>query len=216
MVATANGTVKRTALEQFVNIRKTGLRAIELVDGDQLIDVRLTDDDMDVILAARSGKAIRFHATDARAMGRTARGVRGIELAGPDDAVVGMLTVSRGDDISTVLSVTEKGFGKRTPAAEYRVQNRGGKGIITMKTTRRNGGVVRIQRVTDGDELMVVTKRGIIIRMAVANISTMGRNTQGVKLINLDDGDTVSTVARLVTSDEEMEDGGATGDNDGK
>lgn len=211
--ATAKGTVKRTALDQFVNIRKTGLRAIELVDGDHLIDVRLTDNDKDVILAARSGKAIRFHATDARAMGRTARGVRGIELAGGDDAVVGMLTLDRGDEEASVLSVTERGYGKRTPAAEYRVQNRGGKGIITMKTTDRNGPVVGIQRVADQDELMVVTRRGIVIRMAVDGISTMGRNTQGVKLINLDDGDTVSTVARIVTSPEEMEDGDATGDN---
>ena len=200
MFATRNGVVKRTGLDQFLNIRNTGIRAIELVDDDQLIGVHLVDSSKDVILALRSGKAIRFPVDDARSMGRSARGVKGIELASKDDAVVGMMTVdSQAQDV-TVLSVTERGYGKRSPLDEYRRQGRGGKGIITIKTTDRNGAVVAIHRVTDGDELMVMTKRGVVIRMSVAGISTMGRNTQGVKLINLDSGDEVASVAPIAST----------------
>ncbi len=202
MFATSKGTVKRTSLDQFTNIRRGGIRAIELVEGDFLMDVRLTQGEQDAILALRSGKAIRFHIDDVRAMGRTARGVKGIELAAADDGVVGMFVVDSSDESAEVLSVTERGYGKRTPLSEYRLQHRGGKGIITMKTTGRNGQVVGIKPVGGDDELMVITRGGIIIRMAVSNISTMGRNTQGVKLINLDDGDTVSTVAPIASSPE--------------
>jgi len=207
MFATRKGTVKRTGLDQFLNIRANGIKAIELLDDDQLIGVRLVDDSKDFILALRSGKAIRFNIGDVRPMGRTARGVRGIELSGPEDAVVGLMSVESVDTDSTVLSVTENGYGKRSPIEDYRRQGRGGKGIITMKTTARNGSVVAIHRVSDADELMVMTKRGVVIRMAVGNISTMGRNTQGVKLINLDEGDGVASVAPIATaSDVESDD----------
>jgi DNA gyrase subunit A len=158
------------------------------------------DSSKDVILALRSGKAIRFHVDDARPMGRSARGVKGIELASKDDAVVGMMTVDSNAQDVTVLSVTERGFGKRSPLEEYRRQGRGGKGIITIKTTERNGAVIAIHRVVEGNELMVMTKRGVIIRMSVDGISTMGRNTQGVKLINLDAGDEVASVAPIAST----------------
>jgi len=208
MFATRKGTVKRTALDQFLNIRNTGIKAIELIDGDQLIGVKLVDDSKDFILALRSGKAIRFNVGDVRPMGRTARGVKGIVLSGAEDAVVGMMSVETEDEASTVLSVTENGFGKRSPIADYRRQGRGGKGIITMKTTARNGPVVAIHSVVDEDELMVMTKRGVIIRMSVGNISTMGRNTQGVKLINLDESDQVASVAPIAQTEVgEVEDG---------
>ncbi len=209
MFATASGKVKRTALDQFKNIRVNGLRAIDLIEGDQLVGVRLTAEGQQAILALRSGKAIRFDVEDARAMGRTARGVKGIELASADDAVVAMVIVDRDDrdseDSTKILCVTENGYGKLTPVSEYRSQGRGGKGIITMKTSRRNGPVVSIRSVHDEDEIMVVTRGGIVIRMAVADVSTMSRNTQGVKLINLDQGDQVSTVARIVSEDEIQE-----------
>ena len=133
-------------------------------------------------------------------MGRTARGVKGIELASPDDAVIGMVVMNSSDTEATVLAVSENGFGKRTSVEEYRLQHRGGKGIITIKTTRRNGPMCSIKAVKDADELMVITRRGVVIRMAVSNISTMGRNTQGVKIINLDSDDAVATIAPIVTS----------------
>jgi DNA gyrase subunit A len=200
MFVTAKGTVKRTALDQFQNIRRGGIRAIELVEGDQLIDVRLTGANQDVILAVRSGKSIRFHIDDVRPMGRNARGVKGIELSSSQDGVVGMIMVDSDDTRSTVLAVTEHGYGKRTSVEEYRLQRRGGKGIITIKTTQRNGSMSGIKAVKDADELMVITKRGVVIRMAVSKISTMGRNTQGVRIINLDDDDAVATIAPIVTS----------------
>jgi hypothetical protein len=146
-------------------------------------------------------------------MGRSARGVKGIVLASKDDAVVGMMTVDSEAQEMNVLSVTERGYGKRSPLEEYRRQGRGGKGIITMKTTDRNGPVVAIHRVSEGDELMVMTKRGVVIRMSVDGISTMGRNTQGVKLINLDSGDEVASVAPIAVADDDcIRDRGAYGE----
>jgi len=199
---TRAGLVKRTALSQFSNIRRSGIRAIEVVEGDQLMDAALTDGSNHVILAVRSGKSIRFDENDVRPMGRTARGVKGIELSSADDRVVGMIVVQPGDDEVSVLSVTENGYGKRTPLEEYRVQGRGGKGIITMNITRRNGPLVGVQAARPQEELMVITRNGIVIRMAMDSISTMGRNTQGVKLINLGPEDAVATVAPVASSAE--------------
>jgi DNA gyrase subunit A len=210
MFATRNGLVKRTSLDQFLNIRTSGIRAIELVDGDRLMGVRLVDESKDLILALRCGKAIRFNVSDARCMGRSARGVKGVELNSVDDAVVGMMTVDSDATGLTVLSVTERGYGKRSPIEDYRRQGRGGKGIITMKTSTRNGAVAAIHRVEEDDELMVMTKRGVVIRMGVEGISTMGRNTQGVKLINLGDGDfvaSVAPVAKPAAIEDDLDDG---------
>jgi DNA gyrase subunit A len=199
--ATKSGRVKRTALSQFANIRANGLIAIRLNEGDALIGVRLTEAGQHAILAVRSGKSIRFPVEDARPMGRDTAGVKGIELSSADDAVVSMVVVESSDE-GKLLCVTEKGYGKLTSLAEYRPQGRGGKGIITIKTTSRNGAVVQQRPVDPGDEVMIITRKGIVIRTAVEGISTMSRNTQGVKLINLDDGDVVSTIARIVSQDE--------------
>ncbi len=198
--ATRNGLVKRTSLDQYTNIRSSGLRAIDLVEGDQLIGVRLTTADQHAILAVRSGKSIRFPVSDARAMGRTARGVKGIELSSADDAVVAMVIVNADESEAKLLCVTENGYGKLTPVTEYRTQGRGGKGIITMKTSARNGAVNALLAVEEDDEVMVITRKGIVIRIEVQGISTMGRNTQGVRIINLDEGDSVATVARVASS----------------
>ena len=211
--ATKNGLVKRTSLDQYRNIRSSGLRAIGLMEDDQLIGVRLTDAGQNAILATRSGQSIRFPVEDARAMGRTARGVRGIRLASADDAVVSMVIVDA-DDTSTLLCVTEGGYGKQTPLDEYRVQGRGGKGIITMKVSPRNGPVVAQLRVDPDDEVMIITRQGTIIRTAVSGISTIGRNTQGVRVIGLSAGDAVSTIARIEPTDaiDEAEDTAVEGD----
>ena len=196
--ATESGLVKRTSLDQFSNIRRAGIRAIEIVEGDQLINAELTEGKHHIILAARLGKAIRFAETDVRPMGRTARGVKGIELSSSEDRVVGMMVVdSDVENETSVLSVTENGYGKRTELEEYRPQGRGGKGIITMNITKRNGPLVGIQVSHEHEELMVITRKGIVIRMAQDTISSMGRNTQGVKLINLGGEDAVATVAPI-------------------
>ncbi len=201
---TKKGTVKRTSLDQFANIRRGGIWAIQLEEGDQLIDVKLTDGKKEVILAVASGKSIRFNEIDARSMGRTAYGVKGIALRSAEDEVIGMVVVDPATN-PTVLCVTEHGYGKRTPLEDYRKQYRGGMGIITIKTSGRNGKLVGIKSVRDDDELMVITRRGVVIRMSVKKISTLGRNTQGVRLITLDEADAVSTVAHVVTSDDVTE-----------
>ena len=199
--ATKLGRVKRTSLDQFRNIRSNGLRAIELVPEDQLIGVQLTHAGQHAILASRAGKSIRFAVEDARAMGRTARGVKGIQLASGDDAVVSMVVVDA-DATCHLLCVTENGYGKRTPLDEYRVQGRGGKGIITMKVSSRNGPVVAQRAVFEGDEVMVITRGGVIIRTTVDGISVIGRNTQGVRVIGLKSGDAVSTIASIAKAED--------------
>ena len=155
-----------------------------------------------MILAKSGGKAIRFHESDVRAMGRTAHGVNGTTLDGEEGDVVGMVVVKRA---ATLLVVTENGYGKRTEIDEYRVTDRGGKGIITIKTTDRNGPLVAIKEVVDADELMIITKNGKVIRMPIANVSMIGRNTQGVRLIRLDEGDAVVGVAHVVKEEGEGE-----------
>lgn len=195
MMATKNGLVKKTSLEAFSRPRTNGIIAISIVDDDQLLDSALTGGNAQVILASSSGRSIRFEEEDARPMGRNTRGVRGIRL-GRDERVVGMVVIE-GNGID-LLSVSENGYGKRSALDDYRVQTRGGKGIITMKTTSRTGKLVAIKGVHDDDDLMIVTQHGIMIRMSVSGISTMGRNTQGVRLISLKDGDGIADVTRLV------------------
>jgi DNA gyrase subunit A len=209
--ATKLGRVKRTSLDQFTNIRANGLIAINLNEGDALIGVRLTHAGQHAILAVRSGKSIRFPVEDARAMGRSAAGVKGIELSSADDAVVSLVIVDAADD-GKLLCVTERGYGKLTTLEEYRTQGRGGKGIITIKTSSRNGSVVGQRPVDEKDEIMIITRKGIVIRTSVDGISTMGRNTQGVKLINLDEGDVVSTIARIARASDIEDDAVAEGE----
>jgi DNA gyrase subunit A len=199
MFATAKGVVKKTVLSAYGNPRSAGINAINIEKGDELIEVMLTDGTNDIVLATSHGMSIRFSERDAREMGRATAGVRGIQLE-RDDRVIGMVVVRRD---ATLLVVAEKGLGKRSPLGDYRVQRRGGKGIITLKRSARTGSVVALKEVLPQDELMMVTRHGVIIRVPVEGIRVIGRNTQGVKVMNLDGGDTVVDVARVVREDEE-------------
>ncbi|HWA57728.1 MAG TPA: DNA gyrase subunit A [Gemmatimonadales bacterium] len=199
MFATRNGTVKKTSLAEYGNVRSTGIRAINIEDGDELIDVQTCEPESDIVLATADGMSIRFHQGDVREMGRVATGVKGIELE-KDDRVIGMVVIRRD---ATLLVVSEKGFGKRSELSDYRVQKRGGKGIITLKKTDKTGALVALMEVQPEDELMLITKHGVIIRQPVGGIRVISRNTQGVKVMNLDAGDTVVDVARVVKEDEE-------------
>jgi DNA gyrase subunit A len=198
LFATKDGTVKKTALSQYSNPRTTGIKAIKIEDGDQLIDVQVTSGSNDIVLATTHGLSIRFHESDVREMGRDTTGVKGVELA-KGDVVKGMVVVRRD---ATLLVVTSKGMGKCSPIDEYRVQKRGGKGIITLNRTDKTGDVVALKEVLPGDELMLITQHGVIIRMPVKGIRVSGRNTQGVKLVELHSGDVVRDVARVVPEEE--------------
>ncbi|MGD8727497.1 MAG: DNA gyrase subunit A [Gemmatimonadales bacterium] len=200
MFATAKGLVKKTTLSSYGNPRASGINAINIEPGDELIDVRVTDGSNDVVLATRGGMSIRFSEKDVRPMGRATTGVRGIQLD-TDDRVIGMVVIRRD---ATLLTVTERGLGKRSELADYRVQKRGGKGIITVRRTPKTGSVVALKEVLPDDELMLVTRHGVIIRLPVEGIRVIGRNTQGVKIINLDSGDSVMDVARVVSESEEV------------
>lgn len=206
MFATRNGTVKKTVLSAYGNVRSTGINAINIGDDDELIDVQITDGNNDVVLATRDAMSIRFHESDAREMGRATSGVKGIDLA-TDDAVIGMVVVRRD---AKLLVISENGFGKQSEVSEYRVQSRGGKGIITMDKTAKTGALVALKEVIPDDELMLITRNGIIIRTPVKDIRTTHRNAQGVKVMNLDEGDAVMDVARVVREDDD-----GNGDADG-
>jgi DNA gyrase subunit A len=197
MFATRQGVVKKTVLSAYGNPRVTGINAINVSDGDELIEVQLTDGDSEVVIATHEGMAIRFKERDVREMGRATTGVRGISLA-DRDYVIGMVVMKNG---ATLLIVSERGMGKRTDLDAYRLQRRGGKGVINIRTTPKTGKVVAIKRVVPGDELMVITKNGIVNRQSVDGIRVIGRNTQGVRLVNLDPGDSVVDVACVVTED---------------
>ena len=197
--ATRLGTVKKTALSQYSNPRSTGLKAIKIEDGDELIDVQVTDGNNDIVLATRHGLSIRFHESDVRPMGRDTTGVKGIDIA-EGDVLVGMVVVKRE---ANLLVVTERGLGKCSPIDEYRVQKRGGKGIITVHRTEKTGDAVSIKEVLPDDELMLITNQGMIIRMPVKGIRVAGRNTQGVRLVDLEGEDLVRDVARVVPDEEE-------------
>ena len=209
-MVTRKGTVKKTALKAYSNPRANGIIALDIDKGDELMDVQLTSGGDNVLIATYKGMAIRFPETDARPMGRTARGVIGIRLA-EDDYVVGM---SLAQDDRTVLSVTEHGFGKRTQVGEYRLQHRGGSGIINIKTSERNGNVVSMMTVDDNDELVLVATDGIVIRTSVKDIRTIGRNTQGVTVMKPQAGAKVSAVAKAVPDDDDDDVEGAEGDSD--
>ena len=205
IMATRRGVVKKSPLKEYANIRSGGINAVNLDEDDKLISVAITDGQQDVLLASRNGKSIRFHEEDARPMGRVSRGVRGMTLE-EDDVVIGMEIINPNAVSSTIFTVTENGFGKRTALDEYRLQSRGGKGIITIKTTERNGCVVDIRQVTDENDLMLITDQGKIIRMAVSGFGVIGRNTQGVRLMVTEEQERIVAVARLAEKDE-SEDG---------
>jgi len=199
LMVTDKGIVKKTALKAYSNLRAGGIIAITLGEGNKLIDVKLTDGNQDVVLGTRNGIAIRFKEKEIREIGRGGKGVKGIRL-GKGDQVVSSETVLKD---RTLLIVTEKGFGKRTPTTDYRLQGRGGKGIITLKRTEKNGDVVGLAQVSDEDEVLLVTAEGKVIRVKVKGIPIMGRNTQGVKLIELESGDKVVSIAKVVESEEQ-------------
>jgi len=193
-MATAKGLVKKTVLTAYSRPMKGGIFAIDIREDDHLIDAQITSGENDIILGTRNGMSIRFSETNIRPTGRKTMGVKGIELKGDDDQVVGMIVVRRE---GTVLAVSEHGYGKRTEVINYRVQNRAGKGIITIKTTPKVGSMVSLLEVVDNDDLMIITSRGVLIRQPVSSIRSIGRNTQGVKLIRLDDKDSIAAVTRV-------------------
>jgi DNA gyrase subunit A len=201
LFATRKGMVKKTSLAAYRNVRSSGINAIGIVGDDELMDVRLTSKGDEVVLATRRGKAIRFQESDVRPMGRVARGVKGIVL-GRGDRVIGLVVVR---DEAALLVVTEKGLGKRTQISEYRMQRRGGKGVINVRLSAKTGSVVSIKEVSDGDELVLITRNGIVNRQRVKEIRETGRNAQGVRLINLDAGDQVVDVTCVVSEKEEHE-----------
>jgi DNA gyrase subunit A len=204
-LATRNGVVKKTELDAFSSIRSTGIIAIDIDEGDTLVGARLTDGKSDIALCTLHGWVARFREEKVRAMGRTARGIRGVKLR-EDDKVVALRVLDR-DLPTTLLTVCERGYGKRTPATDYPVKGRGGKGVITIKTNERNGNVVGVLVVIDSDELMLVTDTGRVIRIRVRDIPTRGRNTQGVRLIRLDVADGERVVAVEAFSDLGVPDG---------
>ena len=204
LFCTKNGTVKKSALSQYSNVRSTGIKAIKIEPGDELIDVQVTSGTNDIVLATKHGLSVRFHEQDVREMGRDTTGVKGIELR-KGDGVVGMVVIKRE---ATILVVTEKGLGKCSHIDDYRVQRRGGKGIITVNRTDRTGDVVGVMEVLPEDEIMLITRNGVIIRSSVAQIRVTGRIAQGVRLVNLDDGDILTAVARVIPEDDDGEGAG--------
>jgi DNA gyrase subunit A len=214
IMATKKGQVKKTSLEQYSRPRTNGINAITIKDDDELLEAKLTTGESQVMIALRSGKAIRFEEGKTRPMGRNASGVRGIRLANDKDEVVGMVSVN--DVESNILVVSEKGYGKRSSLEDYRITNRGGKGVKTISVTEKTGELVAIKNVTDDDDLMIINKSGIAIRMAIADLRVMGRATQGVRLINLKGNDSIAAVAKVKHDDDEiddeLEDGGVSSD----
>ncbi|WP_075343960.1 DNA gyrase subunit A [Tenacibaculum agarivorans] len=205
IMATKKGKVKKTPLEQYSRPRANGINAITIKEGDELLEAKLTTGDSQVMLALRSGKAIRFEEEKTRPMGRTASGVRGITLQHDEDEVVGMVSVN--DMESNILVVSEKGYGKRSKLEDYRITNRGGKGVKTLNISEKTGNLVAIKNVDDSNDLMIINKSGITIRMAIEDLRVMGRATQGVKLINIKGNDSIAAVAKVMHEDEEEENG---------
>jgi DNA gyrase subunit A len=197
VLCTKQGVIKKTSLEDFSRPRQTGVNAITIVEGDHLLEARLTDGNSEILMAVRSGRAIRFEEDKVRPTGRGAIGVGGIEVDDAKDEVIGMICVNREDRSRTVLVVSEKGYGKRTPIDEYRITNRGGKGVKTISVTGKTGGLVGILDVTEKEDLMITCRSGVTIRMPVNGISEQGRATQGVKLIRLDENDEIAAITKL-------------------
>ncbi|WP_324025987.1 DNA gyrase subunit A [Maribacter sp. BPC-D8] len=203
IMATKKGVVKKTSLEQYSRPRQNGINAITVRDGDELLEAKLTTGSSEIFLGLKSGKAIRFEESKTRPMGRNASGVRGITLANDDDEVIGMVSVHNFED--EILVVSEKGYGKRSSIEDYRVTNRGGKGVKTISVTDKTGGLVAIKNVTDSDDLMIINKSGIAIRMSVEDLRVMGRATQGVRLINIKGNDSIAAVAKVMKDEDDLE-----------
>lgn len=215
VMCTESGTIKKTSLEAYSRPRTNGINAITINEGDRLLEVKFTNGDNHIIIGKKSGKVVHFHESDVRSMGRTAAGVRGVTLEGDDDRVVGMVCVARED--ANLLVVSEKGYGKRSPIEDYRITKRGGKGVKTINITEKTGNLVSIKEVIDSDDLMIINKSGITIRISVENLRVMGRATQGVKLIRLQEGDEISSVEKIeqIAEDEELIDSSENENNEG-
>jgi DNA gyrase subunit A len=204
IMCTKKGQVKKTSLEQYSRPRSNGINAITIKDNDELLEAKLTTGNSQVLIAVKSGKCIRFEEGKTRPMGRNASGVRGIKLKDNSDEVIGMISVNDMD--SDILVVSENGYGKRSSLEDYRITNRGGKGVKTISITDKTGSLVSIKNVSDGDDLMIINKSGIAIRMEVSDLRVMGRATQGVKLINIKDSDSIAAVAKVVLDDDDVQD----------
>jgi DNA gyrase subunit A len=212
IMCTRKGTIKKTSLEAYSRPRANGINAININEGDSLLEANLTSGSSEIVIALQSGRAIRFNEEKVRPMGRTATGVRGITLEDENDEVVGMISIDNPE--TTVLVVSEKGYGKRTDIDDYRITNRGGKGVKTLNITDKTGKLVAIKGVTDKEDLMIINKSGIIIRMAISELRTMGRATQGVRLITLKGTDEIASIAKIEHDDEEdLENGGENAEN---
>ena len=207
ILATKKGLIKKTSLEAYSRPRTNGINAVTIREGDELLSARLTNGDSEILLGLRSGKAIRFHESKARAVGRTAMGVRGVTLADDKDEVIGMVCIQ--DASSDILVVSENGYGKRSAVDDYRVTNRGGKGVKTLQVTEKTGELISILNVTDENDLMIINKSGIAIRLAVDELRVMGRATQGVRLISLRGKDSIAAVCKVPKSEEEATEGDA-------
>jgi DNA gyrase subunit A len=202
-MVTRKGIMKKSVLNNFANTRRSGIIAINLKGDDKLIDVQMTNGKQEIVIGTNQGMAIRFNEKDVRSMGRTASGVKAVKL-GKKDSVVGLVAVRRTG--ASILVVTDKGYGKRSELDDYRLTRRGGKGVITVKSSEKNGNMISIREVVDNDDLMIITNRGLMIRQHVSDIRVMGRTTPGVRLIKLSEGDTISAVASVVgEEDEEVE-----------
>jgi DNA gyrase subunit A len=199
IMVTKKGQVKKTSLDKYSKPRVNGVAAITIKEGDELLEAKLTDGKSQIILAVKSGKLVRFEETKTRPMGRTASGVRGIVLKDDTDEVIGMVSVN--DMNSEILVVAENGYGKRSSLDEYRITNRGGKGVKTLNITEKTGKLISINAVTDADDLMIINKSGLTIRMAVEDLRVMGRATQGVKLINIKGNDSIAAVTKVMKDD---------------
>jgi len=201
-MVTKNGTIKKTSLEAFSRPMKKGIIALTTEEGDMLIDAKITQGNQNIVLVSKEGQSIRFDETDVRAMGRSARGVAGMRLSESDE-VIGMAIVNQDSDKEQLLTVTQKGYGKRTLTEEYKIQGRGGSGVMTMRITEKNGPIVAVRQVSDEDELILASDKGKVIRTRVSEISEVGRVAQGVRLMNLEEGEQVAAVAKIVEKEEE-------------
>jgi len=202
VMSTKKGVVKKTILSAYGKPRKGGIYAIEIREGDKLIEAKITNGEHDILLGTHEGKSIRFSEGNIRPSGRKTMGVKGITLSSKEDYVVGMLVVKRE---GTILVATEKGYGKRTEVLQYRTQTRGGKGVLTMRCTDKTGKMVRIMEVVDSDDLIVITDSGVLMRQPISAIRTIGRVTQGVRLVKLDAGANISSITRVISEEDATE-----------
>lgn len=201
-MCTKNGTIKKTSLEAYSRPRMSGINAITIEDDDVLLEARLTNGKNEIMLATKKGKLVRFNEQTVRPMGRNSIGVKGVTLDGPDDVVIGMVCVTDPEKESLMV-VSEKGYGKRSEVEEYRITNRGGKGVKTINITEKTGNLIAVKVVDDSDDLMIINKSGVTIRMSIGELRIMGRATQGVRLIRLDDDDEIASVAKVEIDEEE-------------